>query len=231
MDLVNVHSNDQLILINKDMLTNNQLSEPVKDQNLHGLAEIPTLQRCGGTEEITRPGQDQDYKSQEQTCSVFCEIEVIGERSEETTGDSWLISLRDKLDQAHRDDDTTIWGELCMETLTEVDQPKLMNGQEKSLDILDDKGKLHCLDVFRQSLLQSNPTPNQRSRLMRLTKNTYVVDKRLQQLVDCVTELRGAGVKFRRRNTDRFWDIQFKNGYLEIPKLLIHDGGMFLRES
>ncbi|CAD5325376.1 unnamed protein product [Arabidopsis thaliana] len=399
MDLVNVHSNDQPILINKDMLTNNQLSEPVKDQNLHGLAEISTLQRCGGTEEITRPGQDQDYKSQEQTCSVFCEIEVIGERSEETTGDSWLISLRDKLDQAHRDDDTTIWGELCiykvphylkkkdnklyspqtvsvglyhhgeerlwsmechkwravykvlkrnknhriemytdamreleekaracyegpislssneftemlvldgcfvlelfrgtvegfskigyaqndpvfamrglmhsfhrdmvmlenqlplfildrllelqlgthnqtgivahlaikffnpllpmMETLTEVDQPKLMNGQEKSLDILDDKGKLHCLDVFRQSLLQSNPTPNQRSRLMRLTKNTYVVDKRLQQLVDCVTELRGAGVKFRRRNTDRFWDIQFKNGYLEIPKLLIHDG-------
>jgi len=114
MDLVNVHSNDQPILINKDMLTNNQLSEPVKDQNLHGLAEISTLQRCGGTEEITRPGQDQDYKSQEQTCSVFCEIEVIGERSEETTGDSWLISLRDKLDQAQRDDDTTIWGELCI---------------------------------------------------------------------------------------------------------------------
>ncbi|WZZ75168.1 hypothetical protein YC2023_086538 [Brassica napus] len=33
-----------------------------------------------------------------------------------------------------------------------------------------------------------------------------------------------AGIKFKIRKTDRFWDIRFKNGYLEIPKLLIHDG-------
>ncbi|CAA0385433.1 unnamed protein product [Arabidopsis thaliana] len=109
------------------------------------------------------------------------------------------------------------------EALTKPDQSKLMNWLEKSLDTLGDKGELHCLDVFRRSLLQCNPTPNTRSLLKRLTRNTRVVDKRQQQLVHCVTELREAGVKFRKRKTDRFWDIEFKNGYLEIPKLLIHD--------
>ncbi|VYS59940.1 unnamed protein product [Arabidopsis thaliana] len=298
-------------------------------------------------------GQDQDFTTQEQTCSVFCEIEVIGERSEGTTEDSWLISVRDKLDQAHRGDDTTIWGELCIykvphylkkkdnklyspqtvsvgpyhhgnerlwsmechkwravnkvlirrqhriemyidamreleekaracyegpislssneftemlvldgcfvlelfrgtvegfteigyarndpvfamrglmhsiqrdmimlenqlplfvldrllelqlgtqnqtgivahvavkffdplmptgEALTKPDQSKLMNWLEKSLDTLGDKGELHCLDVFRRSLLQSSPTPS-------------VMDNRHQQLIHCVTELKGA---------------------------------------
>lgn len=114
------------------------------------------------------------------------------------------------------------------EALTKPDQSKLMNWLEKSLDTLGDKGELHCLDVFRRSLLQSSPTPNTRSLLKRLTRNTRVVDKRQQQLVHCVTELREAGVKFRKRKTDRFWDIEFKNGYLEIPKLLIHDGKLKL---
>lgn len=40
----------------------------------------------------------------------------------------------------------------------------------------------------------------------------------------CVTELREAGIKFKKRKTDRFWDIKFKNGILRMPRLLIHDG-------
>ncbi|VYS59937.1 unnamed protein product [Arabidopsis thaliana] len=333
MVLVNVHSDGQPIIINKDMLTwyllslklrqkfqtKNQHSKPVQDPNLHGLPEV------------TRQNQDQNVQNHKQTHSESGK-EVVEERPEETTGDSWVISIRDKLEQADRDDDTTIWGKLCIyrvphylqendkksyfpqtvslgpyhhgkkrlrpmerhkwralnkvlkrlkqriemytnamreleekaracyegeplkdfrdrlgtqnqtgivahvavkffdplmptgEALTKPDQSKLMNWLEKSLDTLGDKGELHCLDVFRRSLLQCSPTPNTRSLLKRLTRNTRVVDKRQQQLVHCVTELREAGVKFRKRKTDRFWDIEFKNGYLEIPKLLIHDG-------
>ncbi|EOA25535.1 hypothetical protein CARUB_v10018880mg [Capsella rubella] len=379
MVLVNVHSDGQPLFINKDMLTwcllsiklrqkfqtTNKHSEPVQDQNLHDLPEI------------TRPDQEEQNLLNNKQAHSESGKEVIEEKRGETTGDSWVISIRDKLDQAHRDDDTTIWGKLCIyrvphylqendkksyfpqtvsigpyhhgkkrlrpmerhkwravnkvlkrlkhrieieakaracyegpislssneftemlvldgcfvlelfrgtvegfheigyarndpvfamrglmhsiqrdmimlenqlplfvldrllelqlgtqnqtgivahvavkffdplmptgEAFTKPDQAKLMNWLEKHLDTLGDKGELHCLDVFRRSLLQ-------------LTGNTRVVDKRQQQLVHCVTELREAGVKFRKRKTDRFWDIEFKSGYLEIPKLLIHDG-------
>lgn len=89
----------------------------------------------------------------------------------------------------------------------------------KFFDPLTDKGELHSLDVFRRYLLRpcSKPEP-------RRVRETRVADKRQQQLIHCVTELREAGIKFRQRETDRFWDIRFENGYLEIPKLLIHDG-------
>ncbi|CAA7055905.1 unnamed protein product [Microthlaspi erraticum] len=400
MVLVNVHSDGQPIFINKDMLTwyllslklrqklqtKNQQSEPVQDHNLRGLPKNTT------------PDQYHSMQNHQETHSEPDNIEVIEERPRETTGDSWVISIRDKLKQAHRDDDTTIWGKLCIyrvpnylqendnksyfpqtvslgpyhhgkkrlrsmeqhkwravnrvlkrtkhrieiyidamrkleekaracyqgsigltsneftemlvldgcfvlelfrgtvegfpeigyapndpvfamrglmhsiqrdmimlenqlplfvldrllelqlgtqnqtgivahvavrffdplmptgEAFTQPDQSKLMNWLEKSLDSLGDKGELHCLDVFRQSLLRSSPIPGPRSKHKRSSRDTRVVDKRQQQLVHCVTELREAGVKFRTRKTDRFWDIEFKNGYLEIPKLLIHDG-------
>ncbi|PIN24672.1 hypothetical protein CDL12_02593 [Handroanthus impetiginosus] len=35
-----------------------------------------------------------------------------------------------------------------------------------------------------------------------------------------VIDLKEAGIKFKRRNTDRFWDIKFKNGVLKIVYLL-----------
>ncbi|CAL9246952.1 unnamed protein product [Arabidopsis halleri] len=87
-----------------------------------------------------------------------------------------------------------------------------------------DKGELHCLDVFRRNLLRPCSKPEPRLSRRRWSWKTRVADKRQQQLIHCVTELREAGIKFRRRKTDRFWDIRFENGYLEIPKLLIHDG-------
>lgn len=31
-------------------------------------------------------------------------------------------------------------------------------------------------------------------------------------------------MKFKKRKTDRFWDVKFKNGILKIPRLLIHGG-------
>ncbi|XVF61239.1 hypothetical protein PTKIN_Ptkin08bG0114100 [Pterospermum kingtungense] len=73
-----------------------------------------------------------------------------------------------------------------------------------TLDPFSDLGGLHCLDVFRRILLSSGPKPLPR---MWLKKSS-------ERLV----------LKFKKRKTDRFWDIKFKNGILRIPRLLIHDG-------
>ncbi|CAA7055907.1 unnamed protein product [Microthlaspi erraticum] len=114
------------------------------------------------------------------------------------------------------------------EPLTKTVELNLDNSFEKQKffnPIADkDKEELHCLDVFRRSLLRPSLKPEPRLSRNRWSWKTRVADKRQQQLIHCVTELREAGIKFKRRKTDRFWDIKFKNGYLEIPKLLIHDG-------
>ena len=95
-------------------------------------------------------------------------------------------------------------------------------GEDKFFNPIADKDKdeLHCLDVFRRSLLRPSTKPEPRLSRRRWSWKTRVADKRQQQLIHCVTELREAGIKFKIRKTDRFWDIRFKNGYLEIPKLL-----------
>jgi hypothetical protein len=91
---------------------------------------------------------------------------------------------------------------------------------------------LHCLDVFRRSLLRAGlqPTPPPPVRLWRKKWSGLrrVADKRRQQFVHCVSELREAGIRCRRHNTDRFWDIKFDNGVLHIPRILIHDGSKLL---
>ncbi|KAK9733937.1 hypothetical protein RND81_04G102000 [Saponaria officinalis] len=99
----------------------------------------------------------------------------------------------------------------------------------------------HVLDVFRRSLLhhgpQHNPSYPNKS-LWRLCdklipeclKKGYQTNQDRKktrgdgQVIYRVTELREAGVKFRKRNTSLFWDIKFKNGVLEIPSIWIHDG-------
>ncbi|XP_042494310.1 UPF0481 protein At3g47200-like [Macadamia integrifolia] len=121
--------------------------------------------------------------------------------------------------------------------LTPTDEPLQKSDQNKlesslihpttPFDPLTDQDGLHCLDVFRRSLLRRGPglEPHPSRNWMRWRSQTVrVADKRRQQLIHCVTELREAGVKFRKRKTDRFWDIKFENGVLWIPRLLIHDG-------
>ncbi|KAG5241461.1 UPF0481 protein [Salix suchowensis] len=110
----------------------------------------------------------------------------------------------------------------------------------KKSEIPSVRGGLHCLDVFRKSLLHPGPKPRSvqgglhcldvfRKSLLRLWHKrrsiaNRVADKRRQQLIHCVTELREAGIKFRKRKTDRFWDVKFKKGILRVPTLLIDDG-------
>lgn len=113
------------------------------------------------------------------------------------------------------------------EPLTKGERNKLESslGNANIFYPLSDQGGLHCLDVFRKSLLRSGPKPEPpKIWTKRWSQTNRVADKRRQQLIHCVTELREAGVKFRKRKTDRFWDIKFKNGILSIPRLFVHDG-------
>ncbi|KAG8384342.1 hypothetical protein BUALT_Bualt04G0108200 [Buddleja alternifolia] len=112
--------------------------------------------------------------------------------------------------------------------LSKSDQNKLKSslGKATTFDPLTEQGGLHCLEVFRRSLLaiRVGPKPTPRIWIKRWSHAGRVADKRRQQLIHCVTELKDSGIKFKKRNTDRFWDIKFKNGILKIPRLLIHDG-------
>ncbi|KAJ8770705.1 hypothetical protein K2173_021352 [Erythroxylum novogranatense] len=112
------------------------------------------------------------------------------------------------------------------EPLSENDRNKLESslGYATTFDPLSDLGGLHCLEVFRRSLLRTGPKLAPRIWMRRWSHNRRVADKRRQQLIHCATELKEAGIKFKKRKTDRFWDIKFKNGVLMIPRLLIHDG-------
>ncbi|XP_027361391.1 UPF0481 protein At3g47200 isoform X1 [Abrus precatorius] len=112
------------------------------------------------------------------------------------------------------------------EPLTKSDRSKLESSLKstETFDPLSDQGGLHCLEVFRRSLLRTGPQPPPRTWIKRRSHANRVVDKRRQQLIHCVTELKELGIKFKKRKTDRFWDIKFKDGILRIPRLLIHDG-------
>ncbi|XP_057500640.1 UPF0481 protein At3g47200-like [Actinidia eriantha] len=112
------------------------------------------------------------------------------------------------------------------EPLSKSDMNKLefSLGQATTFDPFSDQGGLHCLDVFRRSLLRTGPKPEPRIWIKRWSHARRVADKRRQQLIHCVTELSDSGIKFKKRKTDRFWDVKFKNGILRIPRLLIHDG-------
>ncbi|XP_043717265.1 UPF0481 protein At3g47200-like [Telopea speciosissima] len=75
---------------------------------------------------------------------------------------------------------------------------------------------LHLLHVIQQCLLPTNAAfscigcePEKR--------------QQTQALMHCVTALRDSGVKFERKATKKFLDIEFKNGVLYIPTLVIHD--------
>ncbi|KAL3525663.1 hypothetical protein ACH5RR_014035 [Cinchona calisaya] len=113
------------------------------------------------------------------------------------------------------------------EPLTRSDRSRLeisFGRNTSTFDPLADLGGLHCLDVFRRSLLRVGPQPTPRIWVKKWSHSHRVADKRRQQLIHCVTELREAGINFKKRKTDRFWDVKFKDGVLKIPRLLIHDG-------
>ncbi|XP_077217779.1 UPF0481 protein At3g47200-like [Tasmannia lanceolata] len=74
----------------------------------------------------------------------------------------------------------------------------------------DEQGGLHLLHVIRQSLLPS------------LAYCPGKIDQ-TQLMVHCVLSLRSCGIKFQKRESDKFMDIEFRKGVLHIPPLVIHD--------
>ncbi|KAF8012363.1 hypothetical protein BT93_I0496 [Corymbia citriodora subsp. variegata] len=78
-------------------------------------------------------------------------------------------------------------------------------------DPLYDHGEVHCLEVFRRSLLRLGPKRPK-------TKPWDLINRRFTR---CLTELREAGIKIRGRYA-RLGDIKFKDGILKIPPLKIH---------
>lgn len=124
---------------------------------------------------------------------------------------------------------------IFFDPLSPIDEPltaRQMNKLESSLHVnnsvafhpLSDQSGLHCLDVFRRSLLRKGPEAVPRHWFRKWSRRNLVVDHRRTQLIHCVTDLKESGIKFRKRKTDRFWDIKFKDGVLYIPRLLVHDG-------
>lgn len=104
---------------------------------------------------------------------------------------------------------------------------------------------LHCLDVVRRSILrdegfvQSYYNPISQDPSSEQGQHHHIVDaflrwilqfthtQRVEEedhrraLIPCVTELKDAGIKFKMKQTDRFWDVTFENGVILMPKILI----------
>ncbi|KAL2906344.1 hypothetical protein RDABS01_005054 [Bienertia sinuspersici] len=99
-----------------------------------------------------------------------------------------------------------------------------LHTNSKGFHPLSDQAGLHCLDVFRRSLLRKGPKEVPRHWFRKWSRRNLVTDHRRTQLIHCVTDLKESGIKFKKRKTDRFWDIKFQNGVLHIPRLLVHDG-------
>ncbi|PIA38093.1 hypothetical protein AQUCO_02800023v1 [Aquilegia coerulea] len=85
----------------------------------------------------------------------------------------------------------------------------------KTATINFDEPGLHFLHVIRQSLLPASKYT--------LGCITIAQNHKPQLMMHCVTMLRSAAVKFQKTNSNNFTDIEFKNGVLYIPRLVIHD--------
>nr|XP_043616220.1 UPF0481 protein At3g47200-like [Erigeron canadensis] len=84
---------------------------------------------------------------------------------------------------------------------------------------------LHCLHLFRESLVSRELIlPKRAKKLWKRKLSRNVVGKPTTQVTYCVSQLRETGIRFRKRQTDQFWDIKYKNSVLEIPRILIHEG-------
>ncbi|KAL0658981.1 hypothetical protein Bca4012_079566 [Brassica carinata] len=95
-------------------------------------------------------------------------------------------------------------------------------GEDKFFNPIADKDKdeLHCLDVFRRSLLRPSTKPEPRLSRRRWSWKTRVADKRQQQLIHCVTELREAA--FEQCHIDSSNDITsyiiFMDNLIDSPQ-------------
>ncbi|KAK9670349.1 hypothetical protein RND81_13G195500 [Saponaria officinalis] len=107
---------------------------------------------------------------------------------------------------------------IFFDPLSPIDEPSMHVNEVQSHPLSDQSG-LHCLDLFRRSLLQNDHEP-----VPRRSRWNVAVHERRTRLIPCVTDLEESGIKFKKRESDKFWDIEFKDGFLHIPRLVVHDG-------
>ncbi|CAH8305749.1 unnamed protein product [Eruca vesicaria subsp. sativa] len=174
-----------------------------------------------------------------------------------TTRHDWVISIKDKLEQANKQDGRTSSssGKLCIYKVPHYlhrDDKKLYlpqtvslgpyhYGQEKTRSMECHKWRalnkvlkrtMLSIEVFIDAMIELEEEAracyegevSQNLRRCPHEREGIGVDKLLNQMIPSATELRAAGFQFRIRMTDRFWDIKFNDGYLEIPSVVIHEG-------
>ncbi|GJX94242.1 UPF0481 protein-like protein [Tanacetum coccineum] len=95
----------------------------------------------------------------------------------------------------------------------------------KDKEFSSDPLPLHCLHLFREGLVNKGIIlPKRTKKLWKRRLSRNVVGKPTTQITYCVSQLRDSGIRFRKRETDQFWDIKYKDSILEIPRILIHEG-------
>ena len=70
----------------------------------------------------------------------------------------------------------------------------------------------HIPDLFRKLFISS----------IEVEKEEMSVSR--WELVPSATRLIKAGIKFKKSTSNNMFDIKFRNGVLEIPQILIHEG-------
>uniref|UniRef100_A0A5B7BAR1 Uncharacterized protein n=1 Tax=Davidia involucrata TaxID=16924 RepID=A0A5B7BAR1_DAVIN len=106
----------------------------------------------------------------------------------------------------------------CLHLLDVVRQalcPSSMCATSSPANCEDNQPGLHFLDIVCQSFLRF-------SRCM--SSHASCKDKQpFQTTVHSVTRLRGTSVEFKKKDSTKFTDIEFHEGVLSIPPLVIHD--------
>ncbi|XP_077219291.1 UPF0481 protein At3g47200-like [Tasmannia lanceolata] len=82
-----------------------------------------------------------------------------------------------------------------------------------SIKNMERKG-LHLLHVFRNSILPLGTPPDE--------PGNKELQSQFKPMIHSVTQLKNSGIKVRKKESDVFMDIHYKNGLLKIPPLLIN---------
>lgn len=90
------------------------------------------------------------------------------------------------------------------EPLTARQMTKLKSSLHKNsvpFHPLSDQSGLHCLDVFRRSLLRKGPEAVPRHWFRKWSRRNLMADQRRTQLIHCVTDLKESGIKLSMKTT------------------------------
>jgi len=99
-------------------------------------------------------------------------------------------------------------------------------------------GMRHCLDIFRQTLMYDTSRPksprmqhividmhNEGSLGLQSNSKNHENSDPKGQLIPSATKLKETGVKFMMvENNFPFWNVEFENGNMKIPQIVIDDG-------